>query len=131
MAGYPITNICQINHSWKQHDSKDSDVAQDSGLLECDSVTGSNNSAQSEYTAGPLMTNAQNVCKTSVTTNLPKKCHIPEHVNHQYNRYSLGSLYNAELLAHMSSTRAVEMWLYVGMCHISIPYKTQISHHDL
>ena len=132
MAECPITNICQINQTWKEHDSKGSDVAQDSGLLECDSVTGSNNSVQSEYTAGPLMKNAQYSCQTSVTTNPPTACHIPEHVNHQYNTYSLGSLYNAKLLAHMSSTTAVEMCLYADdMCHISIPCKTQISHHDL
>jgi len=132
MAGYPITNICQINQSWKQHDSKDSDVAQDSGLLECGSVTGSNNSVQFERTAGPLMKNTQNSHGTPLTTNVPTKCHIPEHVNHQHNRYSLGSLYNAELLAHMSSTTAVETWLYADdTCHISIPYKMQISDHDL
>jgi len=115
MAEYPITNICQINQPWEQHDSKDSDVDQDSGLLERDSVTSSNNSVQ--YTAGPLMKNAQYSCETSATTNPPTKCHIPEHVNHQYNRHSLGSLYNAELLAHISSTTAVEMWLYADdMC---------------
>jgi hypothetical protein len=58
MAVYPTTNICQINQSWKQYDrseicSDDSGVVEDSGVLECDSVTASSNRVQSKNTAWP------------------------------------------------------------------------------
>jgi len=126
MAEYPITNICQINQSWKQHDSKDSDVAQDSGLLERDSVTGSNNSAQSEYTAGPLMKNAQYCCETTVTTNPPTVSH------HRTRESSVQHLHLVPCITQNCWHTCQATWLYVDdMCHISKAYKMQISHHDL